>query len=391
MRTRSDLPELVRGLSDDAVAERAELGLRWFGQDAVSSLLEEGKKSAPPIRAATLSLVPLLTQRADRTVLEALREALLCDAQEVKTAAIQAIAVTGSGEDLAFLAPHATSSDPRVAATACAALTSLAARHADEGRKMAESIPPDSPVAVVGCLLRGAVIESARPGVARAALAAEDLPFLRSALDHDDVRVRRAAVDALASIGGPPAAAIVARALADEEQDVVLAAVRALGSMGQAEPLLALVDDVHDPAVVAAALRALGEASPPQAFDAAWSLVRTPDARVATAAVETIGQLRGPRRDDGLFLGLDHPDQGVVKSALMELSRDMSPRILARIGHCLDSSSYEVRRFAAELLAGSDDPMTHALIRSRLDREADPVVREALALALASRPPRSEL
>jgi HEAT repeat protein len=385
LRTRSDVPELVRGLSDEDVAERAELGLRWFGHEAVPSLLEEGRRADAPVRAATLSLSALLVDRPDLTTLEALRDALHADAPEVRVAALQAISVAGGGDDLAFLAPHATSNDPRVAATACAALTSLASRHPGAGRKMAETILPDSPVAVVGCLLRGASAVRSPGATARTddETTASDVRFLRAALDHDDVRVRRAAVDGLAAIGGPTAAQVVARALADEEQDVVLAAVRALGRIGQAEPLAGLLDGVHDPAVIAAALRALGEASPTQAFDAAWGLLRANDPRVAAAAVETMGQLRGPRRNEGLFLALRHADPGVVKGALVELAREISPECRAEVARCLDSPFFEVRRFAAELLAGTDDDATHMLIRARLDRETDPAVREALAQVLA--------
>jgi HEAT repeat protein len=140
-----------------------------------------------------------------------------------------------------------------------------------------------------------------------------------------------------------------------------------------------------DPAVTAAALRALGEANPNRAFDAAWGLLQNRDPLLASSAVETIGQLRGARRDDGLFIALEHPDPDVVKSALVELSRDMSPRTIARVGTCLDCASYEIRRFAAELLGSSDDPAAELLIRARLDRESDPVVREALNLALVPR------
>ena len=79
-----------------------------------------------------------------------------------------------------------------------------------------------------------------------------------------------------------------------------------------------------------------------------------------------------------------------MKSALVELARDMSPRTLARLGVCLDHASYEVRRFAAELLGGVEDEGAQALVRDRLDRETDPVVREALTFALGSRATRGE-
>ena len=63
---------------------------------------------------------------------------------------------------------------------------------------------------------------------------------------------------------------------------------------------------------------------------------------------------------------------------------------MKHIGYCLDHASYEVRRFAAEHLAEVRDPTAHALIRSRLDRETDPVVRQALTLALSRRAPEIE-
>jgi HEAT repeat protein len=388
LRVRADIPELVRGLEDEEVADQAELGLRWFGRDAVDPLLEEGRNSSPPVRATTLALVPLLTDQADRSTRKALHEALGASTPDVLTAAISAISLTGGAEDLAVLVGYATSAEPRIAASASAALTSLALRHIIEARALIQTIAADGPSAVVGCILRGAIARHETAGVR--ATETEDITFLRGTLDHNDARTRRAAVDALAIIGGPTAAEVVARALADEEREVVLAAVRALGRMGQADPLLTLLDGVRDPAVIAAALRALGEASPAQAFDAARPLIRHEDPLLASSAVEAIGQLRGPRRDDALAIALDHKDPEVVKSALVELARDMSPRTLARLGVCLDHASYEVRRFAAELLGTVDDEGALALVRDRLDRETDPVVREALTFALGSRATRSE-
>jgi HEAT repeat protein len=383
LRVPSDVPELVRGLAGGEVAERAEQGLVWFGEEAVAALVAEAGGASPEVRAAALSLLPRLVRRADDATLDALRAALKASTADVVIASIQALSLVGRGQDLAFLAPHATSADPRIAVVASAALTSLAGRHVAEARALAETVAPDAKTAVVGCLLRGA---SARRGDAGTADVAADISFLRGALDHDDVHVRRAAVDALAAIGGSTAALVVARALADEERDVVLAAVRALGRMGQADPLLALLEGVREPVVVAAALRALGEASPDRAFEAARPLLRSEDPLLASSAVEAIGQLRGAHRDDGLFAALEHPHSDVVKSALVELSRDMSARTLARVGLCLDHPSYEVRRFGAELLGSQDDPSAHALVRARLDRETDPVVRDALTQALAFAP-----
>jgi HEAT repeat protein len=386
LRVPSDVPLLVRGLAVGGVAEQAELALIWFGGEAVSLLVAEARASSSTVRAAALALVPLLASRADDATLEALREALEAPTADVLTAALQALAAVGRGADLAFVAPHATSPDLRVAATAAAALTTLAGRYPAEARALALTVAPDAKGAVVGCLLRGSRGHSDAARADADAEIAADISFLRGTLDHRDPQVRRAAVDALAAIGGPTAAVVVARALADEERDVVLAAVRALGRIGQAEPLLALLEGVRDAVVVAAALRALGEASPEQAFLAARPLLRSDDPRLASSAVEAIAQLRGEQRDDGLFAALEHAHSDVVKTALVELSRDMSARTLARVGLCLDHPSYEVRRFASELLVSHDDADAHALVRARLDRETDPVMREALTLALALAP-----
>ncbi len=383
LRVRSDVPELVRGLEDGDVADRAELGLRWFGREAVSVLLEEGSRSSPMVRAATLALVPLLAESPDPDTLDVLREALDAEAPQVRTAALRALAATGSSDDLAVLASHTTSQDPRIAASAATALSSLASRHVSEARTMTETIPPDSPVAIVGCLLRGATtVGGGRSG--GPASASSDLRFLRGALDHGDLRVRRAAVEALAAMGGPAAAEVAARALADEERDVVLSAIRALGRMGHWEPLVAMLEGAHDAVVVAAALRAMGEASPTRALDAALVLLGSDEPLLASSAIETVGQLGGAQRDEGLARALKHRDPGVVKTALVELSRELGPATMKRIGVCLEHPSPEVRRFAAELLAGGD-PAAHAMLRAKLEHEPDLAVRDAIALALAAR------
>ncbi len=386
LRVPADVPELVRGLGDPRVAERAEVAIRRFGRDAVAPLLKEGARSSATVRATTLALAAALSGAADAATLDALREALGAGATEVRVAALQALSIAGTVDDMAVVAPHATSEEPRVAAAACAALTSLASCHLAAARLIAETIPADGRSAIVGCLLRGAGA-SRHEGSARSpSELAADVAFLRAALDNGDERVRRAAVDGLAAIGGSTAAEVVARALADEQEEVVLAAVRALGRMRQADTLAALVEGGHDKAVVAVALRALGEASSSRAFELAGGLVGASDPRIAAAAVETIGQLQGSLRDDALFRALGHGDPGVVKTALVELSRDLSASVRVHVARCLDSDFFEVRRLAAELLSGTDDVATHALIRSRLDRETDPAVREALTLALVVAP-----
>src|SRR6202008_2620660 len=92
-------------------------------------------------------------------------------------------------------------------------------------------------------------------------------------LAHDHPQVRRAAVDALAQAGGEAPADAIVFALADEEHEVQLAAIRALGRPGRGDPLVGLVADTRNPAITVTTLRALGDADPARALAAARPLV----------------------------------------------------------------------------------------------------------------------
>src|SRR5262249_39598877 len=145
----------------------------------------------------------------------------------------------GDPADLPRVARFVGHADERIAATAVNALSELAARHVESARALLRDAGTDDPLAL-GCVLLGA-IASTRP------LSDDDRRLLERALAHADPHVRRAAVDALAQAGGDAAAEAVVFALADEERDVKLAAVRALGRLRRADPLVDLVADARDP------------------------------------------------------------------------------------------------------------------------------------------------
>ncbi len=386
-----DVPALVEALAEDDVEERADLAVRLFGPAIAGPLLASARFAKPHVRAAALSLAASL-EGADRlTVLDALREALDESSLDVLLAALDAIGPVGNADDLTRVASYVGHDDQRIAATATNALSELAARHVEEARAFLRQETTrlvGDPLAL-GCVLLGAIASTR-------ALLDEDIHMLQRALAHADPLVRRAAVDALAQAGGEAAADAVGFALADEEHDVKLAAVRALGKLGRASPLQDIVADTRDPVLAAAALRALGDADPERALQAARPLVTHIDAAVACAAVEALGHLASLPRvpahvvaagEDALFAALDHPDAEVVKLGLSLVGVRPGPRALARLGMSLDHSSWEVRRVAAELLGQDKSPGAQALLRARYEREKDPAVREAIASAVSVRPP----
>jgi HEAT repeat protein len=387
LRDVGDLASLVEALAEDGVAERADFALRLFGPTAVGPLLASTQSSKAPVRVAAFALVASLDGADLVTVRAALRQGMGDPSPEVVAGAVEALGPIGEAEDLRRIAPGVGHQNQRIAATATHAVSDLAARHVAAARAMlGESVAGPDPLAL-GCILLGAIASTER-------LRDEDVRLLERALSHPHPRVRRAAIDALAQSGGETAADAVVFALADEEHEVKLAAVRALGRLRRPEPLARVVAHTRDPVLASTALRALAEADPEQALSAAAPLVMSLDSAIACAAIEAIGQLASPRGpphlgpacEDALFAALDHPDAEVVTLALSLAGARPGPRALARLGLCLDHASWKVRRIAAELLGQDKSAGAQALLRARYEREKDPFVRDAIGAAVSVRP-----
>ena len=405
LRDRADLPRLVAALAEDDMAEHAAAALELYGRAAAEPLTDMLPSLTEHTRAVILSLLPRLDPEPPAPVLTMLREGLDDPTTDLALASMKGLALAGDESDLGRLVPLANASgvDARLDHAAQSALRELTARHPAAALALLRGLSPDGEHAVAGCAMAGALGDPA------------NLDFVVRALAHVEARARKAAVEALADIGEKADAERervrqqAAFALTDEERDVRLAAVRTLGRLGHTEPLalllratsdtsssssssappggppLAIADDQD---VIVAALRALTDADPALAVEAARPLVRKNDPAVACAVVEAIGRAEAPARDDVLFEALEHPDAEVVKLAVTELGRRPDARALARLGTCLDHPSWEVRRLASELLGQSkSSPGARELLRARLEREREPVVREALTAALSLRPP----
>jgi HEAT repeat protein len=395
LRDSQDVTCLVEALGDDDVAERADHALRLFGPPVLKALLSVARHSKPATRAAALGLASSIEGADVDDLRTALREALKGPGAEVVACALGALGSVGDASDLRRVSKLVGHADERVAATATKSVADLASRYADAARDLLRDAKPSKDPVAFACVLLGAI-------ATKHPLTDDDVVRLERALAHDDPRVRRAAIDALARAGSRAAADAVVFGLADEEHEVKLAAVRALGRLRRPEPLLAIVADTRDPVLAATALRALGEADRDRALAVARPMVGHPDAAIACAAVEVIGHLEasaspGQARasaaalEDALFAALEHAEGDVVKLALAMVGARPGARALTRLGLCLDHPSWEVRRLAAELLGQAKSPSAEGLLRARYELEGDPIVREAIALAVSLRPPPANL
>lgn len=376
LRDPDDVPLIADGLADDAVADYAEQALLQFGHDAVGPLLVAGRTAAPSLRGATISMLPELAP-SDREPLVVLREALTDSSPDVLAPALKSLAIVGKGTDLPMVKDQTRSSDPKVAAAAKNALFAIASRQLSAARELIRGIDPRGDDAGWATTVVDAL---ARAGQATAA----DTAFLDGALTHREAAVRRAAIEALAVVGGDDAAQAVTVSLADEESVVALAAIRALGRLGRAEQLASLAASTRDPVRLATVLRALRDADPERAFAAARPLLRSKEALIAAAAVEIVGSVGVDGRLEALMSATDHPDNEVVKLALGEITKVGDERALAALARAIDHASEAVRKCAAELLGpfGADG---ESILRSRLDRERSADVRFAIMQALAVR------
>ena len=378
VRDPDDVSLIVDALADDSVADRAEAALRQFGQDAVGPLLVAGRSAAPPLRGATISMLPELAL-SEREPLAAVREAIEDSSPDVVAPALKSLAIVGVGTDLVRVALQTRSTDPKVVSAAHGALLAIASRQLPAARDLIRNVDPRGDDA----LWATTVIEAlARAGGA----SASDETFLESALTHREAGVRRAAIEALAAIGGEDAAHAVTVSLADEESVVALAAIRALGHLGRAEQLASLAATTRDPIRLGTVLRALRDADPERAFAAARPLLRSREPAIAAAAIEIVGGVALEGHVEALMSATDHPETEVVKLALCEIAKLGEEHALGALAAAIDHEAEPVRKCAAELLGqcGADG---ESILRARLDRERSAEVRQAIMQALAVRRP----
>lgn len=372
-------------LSDDRLAGAAEQALSLLGAVAVPALVARASSGTSSERALCIELLGRLADRSDsRAAVRAARSALADESPEVVSSALGALTLIGDEECLGaaaeWLSIETTAS---VRSAAAAALSAMANRYPDAAERLAVSKGPEGPDAQVAAVVVAALGKKVRGTLE------EEVEFLSQALSNDSWHVRRAALDAFAALGCPLGVEAVAFALTDEEREVQLAAVRALGRMraedGSAAGLthlLELINRGEDAALVAAAIQALGQANDPRALPVLKPLVRSDIAVHAVAAVEALGNIADPRRVEALTSALGHPDAEVVKAALRVLAQEQDPRVPAHVGACLDHEAWDVRRLAADLLGDIGADTTSDILRAKLSMEPEPLVKDAVQRAL---------
>ncbi len=207
-----DVAILSLALGDEGLLERAELGLRMYGEQAIEPMIVAAREAPSDVRAAALSMVPALSPANTGTSggtpvagTADLRGALRDSNPDLRTLALKMLAQIGTPDDIPTVAALVSDPSAQVAAAAASALLDLAPLHREAARQLIalgmqavasaeESVSADQRSAA-GCWAAAALIRAGEP-------ADETVRAMAlTSLVHGSSAARRAALETFAALG----------------------------------------------------------------------------------------------------------------------------------------------------------------------------------------------
>ncbi|MGB3050710.1 MAG: HEAT repeat domain-containing protein [Polyangiales bacterium] len=378
-RDESSLEAVLQAIADDVVSPETVGALRASGSALIEPLLMQ-RGGEPRVWAIALELAAELSYRhldevpaAIRDRIRSLIERDLTDATDaVRAAAAESLLWWGDPRDCRALVECLSSQSHQVRAAATSALEGLAKR-----------VP-----AAVEQALQEADLEG--PGGADIAHVLSRLDsagaqeLLKRGLHSGDPRTRRAAVQALAIANASEIAQLIGYAVADEDIDVQIAAVRTLSQMSTREadgPLRTALDSPFAPTRAEAAL-ALGRREANGAIPRIRALLEDKEPVVVSAALDALAWLGDSEVATAVERALSHADEEIFQAGL-RAARTLPPRDAERlVSRGLAHSAWNVRMLAIKLLLDLDTEHTRQLLHQALTAETDSMVRHAIESGL---------
>jgi HEAT repeat protein len=207
---------------------------------------------------------------------------------------------------------------------------------------------------------------------------------LKRGLHSGDPRTRRAVVQALAMADATDVAQLIGYAVADEDIDVQIAAVRTLGQLRTSEanaPLRTALESPFPPIRAEAAL-ALGRRDASTAIPQIRALLEDSEPVVIAAALDSLAWLGDSEVEAAVERALSHPDQEVFQAALRAARTLPSSAAEDFVARGLEHDAWNVRMLAIKLLLEIGTQRTRKLLTNALSVEGDSMVRHAIESGL---------
>lgn len=378
-RDESSLEAVIQTVADDVADPETIEALRSWGAGLIEPLLMH-RRAEPRIWSIALALAAELSyQHLDqvppgtRDRIRSLIERDLTDATDaVRAAAAESLRWWGDARDCRALVECLSSPSHQIRAAATSALEALTKRVPTEVEAALQQADLDGPggadiAHVLSRLDSGTAVE-----------------VLKRGLHSRDPRTRRAVVQALAMANATDVAELIGYAVADEDIDVQIAAVRTLGQMSnrQADAPLSTALDSPFASIRAEAALALGRREASNAIPRIRALLEDREPVVISAALDALAWLGDSEVAPSVEIALSHPNDEVFQAGLRAAytlpSRD-AERFLAR---GLRHPAWNVRMQAIKLLLQLDTERTRVLLTEALGSETDSMVRHAIESGL---------
>lgn len=378
-RDESSLEAVLQAVADDVANPETVEALRSWGPGLIEPLLMQ-RQGEPRIWAISLELAAEASFRyrdevpaATRDRIRGLIERDLSDtADGVRAAAAESLRWWGDPRDCRALVECLNSSSHLVRAAATSALDALAKRVPTVVEEALERADLDGPG---GADIAHVLSRLDSDGA---------IEVLKRGLHSSDPRTRRAVVQALAMANATDVAQLIGYAVADEDIDVQIAAVRTLGQMSTYEanaPLSTALDSPFPPIRAEAAI-ALGRRDATDAIPRIRTLLEDAEPVVIAAALDALACLGDCEVAAAVERALSHQDTEVFQAGL-RAARTLPVRDAERlVSRGLEHPAWNVRMLAIKLLLDLDTADTRKLLTDALAEESDSMVRHAIESGL---------
>ncbi len=378
-RDENALEAVIQTVADDVANSETVVALRSWGPELIEPLLMQ-RRGEPRVWAIALELAAELSCRhldevpaGTRDRIRSLIERDLTDATDaVQAAAAQSLRWWGDPRDCRALVECLSSKSHQVRAAATSALEALAKRVPAAVEEALERADLDGPG---GADIAHVLSRLDSDGA---------VEVLKRGLHSRDPRTRRAVVQALAIANTTDMAQLIGYAVADEDIDVQIAAVRTLGQMNTSKanaPLSTALDSPF-PSIRAEAALALGRREASSALPRIRALLEDREPVVIAAALDALACLRDSEVTVAVERALSHPDDEVFQAGL-RAAHTLPPRDAERfVSRGLKHSAWNVRMLAIKLLLDLDTERTRTLLTEALASESDAMVRHAIESGL---------